>query len=163
MLDPFSGSGTTLVQANEPVSKPLVSTSRLSMCSLASSKNQALRSENRAPGDPGHSERFTPGHQTSSWSLWSATGNGNGHGPVSSSGYLQRWFQPQALKELLLIVIDSELSESGDSENHPFTVGTVGARLTTHFDLDFPKGPQTEPYWCISSRNCMPTTTAYQF
>jgi hypothetical protein len=36
--------------------------------------------------------------------------------------------------------------------------------LTTHFDLDFPKVPQTQPYWCYKhSRTCIPTTKAYQF
>ncbi|MGA7194638.1 MAG: hypothetical protein WBW94_13500, partial [Anaerolineales bacterium] len=38
------------------------------------------------------------------------------------------------------------------------------ARLTTHFDLDFPKKPQIEPYWCYKhGRTCQPTSTAYQF
>jgi hypothetical protein len=38
------------------------------------------------------------------------------------------------------------------------------ARLTTHFDLDFSKQPQTEPYECYKhSRLCRPTTSAKQF
>jgi hypothetical protein len=38
------------------------------------------------------------------------------------------------------------------------------ARQTTHFDLDFPKRPQTEPYDCYKhSRTCYPTTSAYKF
>jgi DNA modification methylase len=36
--------------------------------------------------------------------------------------------------------------------------------LTTHFDLDFPKKPQTESYYCYKhSRTCAPTTNAFQF
>jgi hypothetical protein len=36
--------------------------------------------------------------------------------------------------------------------------------LTTHFDLDFPKKQQTEPYWCYKhGRTCQPTTDALQF
>jgi hypothetical protein len=38
------------------------------------------------------------------------------------------------------------------------------ARLTTHYDLDFPKNPTTEPYYCYKhSRVCKPTTNALQF
>ena len=38
------------------------------------------------------------------------------------------------------------------------------ARLTTHFDLDFPKAPTTGPYECYKhSRVCSPTENARQF
>jgi hypothetical protein len=38
------------------------------------------------------------------------------------------------------------------------------ARLTTHFDLDFPKQPQRESYYCYKHRRtCQPTQNASQF
>jgi len=38
------------------------------------------------------------------------------------------------------------------------------ARLTTHFDLDFPRAPQTEPYWCHKHRReCRPVERAEHF
>jgi hypothetical protein len=38
------------------------------------------------------------------------------------------------------------------------------ARLTTHFDLDFPRAPQTEPYWCHKHRrDCRPVERAEHF
>ena len=38
------------------------------------------------------------------------------------------------------------------------------ARLTTHFDLDFPRTPQTEPYWCHKhKRECRPVQRADHF
>ncbi len=38
------------------------------------------------------------------------------------------------------------------------------ARLTTHFDLDFPRAPQTEPYWCHKhKRECRPVQRADHF
>ena len=82
----------------------------------------------------------------------------------STNSYLQEWFAPQALEELqnykevicdyryqdLLKVI---LSRSARS-----------ARMTTHFDLDFPRKPQIEPYQCYKhGRICSPTQTARQF
>ena len=38
------------------------------------------------------------------------------------------------------------------------------ARLTPHFDLDFPRVPQTEPYWCHKHRReCRPVERAAHF
>ena len=38
------------------------------------------------------------------------------------------------------------------------------ARLTTHFDLDFPRTPQIEPYWCYKhKRECRPVQRAEHF
>jgi tRNA G10 N-methylase Trm11 len=38
------------------------------------------------------------------------------------------------------------------------------ARRTTHFDLDFPQEPQTEPYWCFKHRReCKPVERAEHF
>ena len=38
------------------------------------------------------------------------------------------------------------------------------ARLTTHFDLDFPRTPQAEPYWCFKhKRECRPVEHADHF
>ena len=38
------------------------------------------------------------------------------------------------------------------------------ARRTTHFDLDFPRTPQTEPYWCHKhKRECRPVERADHF
>src|SRR5205085_5358141 len=38
------------------------------------------------------------------------------------------------------------------------------ARRTTHFDLDFPREPQVQPYWCHKhKRTCRPVETASQF
>jgi hypothetical protein len=38
------------------------------------------------------------------------------------------------------------------------------ARLTTHFDLDFPRTPQPEPYWCYKhKRECRPVDRAEHF
>ena len=84
--------------------------------------------------------------------------------PHAGKGYLKEWFAEQALEDLssyrslipqyryhgLLRIILSRAARS--------------ARLTPHFDLDFPKAPQTEPYHCYKhSRICRPTQRARQF
>jgi hypothetical protein len=38
------------------------------------------------------------------------------------------------------------------------------ARMAPHYELDFPKTPQNEPYWCDKhSRTCVPTSDAFKF
>lgn len=164
VLDPFCGSGTTLIQANElgihaigydisafNILLTRAKTTRYDPKSVRASVLNILEKTRRI-SDAG---ALQP-------SFWDA--NNNGGGSSTQSDYLNQWFAPQALRELLayrdLILHYSEqdllkiiLSRSARS-----------ARLTTHFDLDFPKAPRTEPYWCYKhSRMCAPTETAYQF
>ena len=80
------------------------------------------------------------------------------------SSFLQDWFHPAALQELLCYrslipqyhyqnVLKVILSRSARS-----------CRLTTHSDLDFPKYPQKEPYDCRKhQRVCQPTESAFKF
>jgi len=169
VLDPFAGSGTTLVQANE-----------LSINSIGydiSAFNVLLTRAKTNPYDLNNvrSEIFdilekvqqTTQAEACQPSLWATNGGetiGSGGKSNSHSDYLQKWFAPQALRELLAYrdlipdykdqeVLKVILSRSARS-----------ARLTTHFDLDFPKAPQVEPYWCYKhSRTCAATLTAFQF
>ena len=84
--------------------------------------------------------------------------------PYVASDYLRDWFAPKALNELL-----SYRSFIGNYRNQDLlkiilSRSARSARLTTHFDLDFPKTPTTEPYQCYKhSRICRPTETARQF
>jgi DNA modification methylase len=78
--------------------------------------------------------------------------------------YLRAWFAPRARKQLLYFrslipnyhyqnVLKIILSRAARS-----------ARLTTHFDLDFPKEPQLTSYYCYKhGRTCHPTDNALQF
>jgi hypothetical protein len=80
--------------------------------------------------------------------------------------YLLRWFAPKALKELLTYryFIEKGGYEYQDLLKVILCRSARSARLTTHFDLDFPKKPQTEPYYCYKHRRqCSPTVDAYKF
>lgn len=82
----------------------------------------------------------------------------------TTNEYLLRWYAPEARRQLLLYrelmagyryqeVMQVILSRAARS-----------ARLTTHFELDFPKRPQTEPYYCRKHhRVCRPTREALPF
>ena len=81
-----------------------------------------------------------------------------------TSEYLKSWFARSALESLIAyreLIKDYEYS---DVLRLILSRSARSARLTTHFDLDFPKEPQTEPYYCYKHRRtCKPTENAAQF
>lgn len=84
--------------------------------------------------------------------------------PISTSEYLRDWFDGRALAELLFYGALLEEYESGDLMSVVLSRSARSARLTTHFGLDFPRKPQTEPYQCAKhGRVCSPTREAYKF
>jgi hypothetical protein len=83
---------------------------------------------------------------------------------VTESEYLRDWFDVRTLAELLYY--RSLLGEYDSAELMAIILSRSArsARLTTHFGLDFPKKPQTEPYQCAKHRRtCQPTREAYKF
>ena len=157
VCDPFSGSGTTLVEAAAlgidaigcDISKfnCLLSEVKTARYDLDVLEHDTLDILNRALVDP----------------QLALLEQKNGYA-FQPTDYLPSWFAPEALQSLLsyrgLIdqyhyanVLKVILSRSARS-----------ARQTTHFDLDFPKKPQTEPYKCYKhSRICTPTKNSAQF
>lgn len=166
VLDPFSGSGTTLVQANELGVNAIgfdISAFNV-LLATAKTKRYDLKIVRQEILDILDAARHATQAGGLQLSLWSTNGSGNGHGPTANSDYLQRWFAPQALQELLAYRDQIQNYRNQEILKIILSRSARSARLTTHFDLDFPKAPQTEPYWCYKhSRTCMPTTTAYQF
>jgi DNA modification methylase len=83
---------------------------------------------------------------------------------VPASGYLRDWFDVRALTELLFYRSLLDEYESGDLMSVVLSRSARSARLTTHFGLDFPKKPQTEPYQCAKhGRVCSPIRESYKF
>jgi SAM-dependent methyltransferase len=78
--------------------------------------------------------------------------------------YLREWFAPQATRELLAfreMLLDYE---HADVFRVVLARAARSARLTTHFDLDFPRAPQDGPYWCHKhKRECVPVADAAPF
>jgi DNA modification methylase len=78
--------------------------------------------------------------------------------------YLKRWFAPEAMHELLYYRSLIPNYHYQDLMKVILSRSARSSRLTTHFDLDFPKVPQTIPYKCYKhSRICQPTDDALQF
>jgi len=164
VLDPFCGSGTTLVQANELGINTIgydISAFNV-LLARAKTKHYDLKDVRLEILDILEKAQLATHSDIYQLPLWDSHIK---EGSTSSnSDYLQQWFAPQALQELL--AYRSLIPNYGNQDILKVILSRSArsARLTTHFDLDFPKTPQTEPYWCYKhSRTCVPTTTAYKF
>ena len=148
ILDPFAGSGTTLVQSLESGYDATgldvaafncllmrVKTARYNEFVLESELRDALA---RLAAVDSSLQGLSPG-----------------------AGYIGRWFAPQAAAELLAFRSLIEDYEHADVLRVVLARAARSARLTTHFDLDFPRVPQREPYWCHKhKRECVPVQRA---
>ncbi len=163
VLDPFSGSGTTLVQALElgvnsvgydiSAFNVMLAKAKTQQYDLKLAKQEILDILNIVT----NSIKLTSGSQAMLWPLDNSEN-------VTKSEHLNKWFAPQALNELLTYRDLINKYKYKEILSVILTRSARSSRLTTHFDLDFPKKPQTEPYWCYKhGRTCQPTTTALQF
>lgn len=171
VFDPFCGSGTTLVQANElgvnsigydvSAFNVLLTRAKTTEYDIDRVTNEVLDilDKVRLATQPGTQQLTLDGARDLS-ELRSASIS------ETNSSYLVQWFAPQALRELLTY---RNFIESGDYQYRDLlkiilSRSARSSRLTTHFELDFPKRPQTTSYFCHKhSRVCSPTTEAFKF
>jgi hypothetical protein len=148
VLDPFAGSGTTLVQALESRMGATgidlaafncllmrVKTERWNLFTLEHDLREALARFERGEGAAGE-----------------------------PAGYVGEWFAPSAADDLLRFRSLIDGYESADVLRVVLARAARSARLTSHFDLDFPSRPQRDPYWCHKhKRECRPVERASHF
>ncbi|HHY56393.1 MAG TPA: site-specific DNA-methyltransferase [Chloroflexi bacterium] len=166
ILDPFAGSGTTLVQANElGVNAVGYDVSAFNvLLTRAKTKRYNLRTVRHEILDILERTARMTQAEAAQPLLWAETTADGRHREDAATNYLELWFAPQARTELLTYRSLIEEYEDSDILKVILSRSARSARLTTHFDLDFPKRPQTQPYWCYKhGRECTPTTSAYQF
>jgi hypothetical protein len=149
VLDPFAGSGTTLVQALESGRDAAgvdvaafncllmeVKTREYNLFTLEHELRDAVRQLERFDGDVVE----TP------------------------SLYVADWYAPRAASELLFFRSLLPEYEHADVLRVVLARAARSARRTTHFDLDFPRAPQLEEYWCHKHRRtCRPVERAEHF
>ena len=84
--------------------------------------------------------------------------------PAASSPFVRRWYAPRAARELLAFRGLVDAADHADVLRVILARAARSARLTTHFDLDFPRAPQHGPYWCHKhKRECRPVERASHF
>jgi len=153
VYDPFVGSGTTLVEANAFGAAGVGCDISAFNCLLTSVKTTSY--------SLGTLELALRGvlEQTRHTSEVVTT--------EDASDWLYSWYSPSALCELLAYhCVASELLDdpSWDVAGIILSRAARSARRTTHFDLDFPRQPVTEPYWCHKhKRTCKPVDEAMKF
>jgi DNA modification methylase len=145
VLDPFAGSGTTLVQGLESGHDAVGVDIASFNCLLTSVKTATydvagLERELRDALERRDRSRERP------------------------SGYLSEWYSPRAASELLHFRALIDEYEHADVLRVVLARAARSARLTSHFDLDFPRAPQRDPYWCHKHRRtCTPVDEADKF
>jgi SAM-dependent methyltransferase len=151
VLDPFAGSGTTLVQALESgydaTGVDVAGFNALLM--HVKTRRYDLDALERDVGEVlAQVERFQPRSRY----------------PTSAMPYVRTWFAPAAAEELLHARSLVDDVDHADLLRVVVARAARSARRTTHFDLDFPRAPQTGEYWCHKhKRLCRPVETARQF
>ena len=147
VLDPFAGSGTTLVQALESGLDATGVELAAFNCLLMRVKTahydiEALGAELRdvcARVDSFPRRRRT-------------------------SGYVRRWYEPQAAAELLAFRELIAEYEHQDLLRIVLSRAARSARRAAHFDLEAPREPQVGEYWCHKHRRtCRPVASAAGF
>jgi len=83
---------------------------------------------------------------------------------ATKNEYINNWFAPNTQKELLCFLRLIKDYTYQDLLKIVLSRSARSARLVTHYDLDFPKNPQTKPYQCFKhGRVCKPVDEAYKF
>jgi hypothetical protein len=145
VLDPFAGSGTTLVQCLESGHDAVgidVAAFNCLLMRVKTARYDLVRLERDVHDVHGRlgSSRERP------------------------SGYAAEWFAPAAAAELFHFRSLVDEYEHADVLRVVLARAARSARLTRHFDLDFPRAPQREPYWCYKHRReCAPVQEAQKF
>ena len=150
VLDPFAGSGTTLVQSLE-------SGRDATGIDVAGFNCLLMRVKTRRHNlDAVRRDLLWAREQASAFE------------PILDAslppGYVGDWFAPRAAAELLHFRSLVDQVGSADVLRVVLARAARSARRTTHFDLDFPREPQLEPYWCYKHRRtCKPVEEARRF
>ena len=153
VYDPFVGSGTTLVEANAFGASAIGCDISAFNCLLTRVKTTSY--------SPAQLELILRG------ALELARKTEEVVEIAGVSKWLRSWYAPQTLRELL----SYECVTGATLENPAWDVARVilsrsarSARLTTHFDLDFPRKPIRKSYWCHKHRRtCSPVREASKF
>jgi DNA methylase len=152
VYDPFVGSGTTLVEANAFGARGIGCDISAFNCLLTRVKTSSY-----SLGSLEMALRVT---YEDSRHLCSEVDES------MASDWLRKWYASGALRELLAYRIAARQLRDPVREAAYLVLSRSArsARLTTHFDLDFPRRPATQAYFCHKhKRTCAPVEEAAKF
>jgi hypothetical protein len=148
VLDPFAGSGTTLVQALESGHDATGVELAAFNCLLVEVKT---------------AQYDVAGLGSELRDVCARLGSLDAR-RRSASGYVRNWYAPQAVAELLAFRELIRDYEHGDVLRVVLSRAARSARRAAHFDLEAPRLPQTAEYWCHKhKRTCRPVSSAVGF
>jgi hypothetical protein len=151
VYDPFCGSGTTLVEANVYGCDAIgcdISAFNCLMTRVKTGRHRLAEVELALRGalETARSAGAPPGEDAGDWA--------------------RTWYAERALQELVAYRAAARGLDPDSREVAWLVLARAArsARRTTHFDLDFPAAPVSEPYWCYKHRRtCKPVGEAAKF
>jgi len=163
ILDPFSGSGTTLIEANVLGMNSIgieLSLFNLLIQRVKTNKYDIPCVEREIKDALKRLRVFSKQLTTGSQTLF---GNKIGRFETDSE-YLKEWFSDRALQEILFYRSIINDYKNQDVLKVILSRSARSARLIPHYDLARPKKPVKETYWCIKhNRYCEPVNESLKF
>ena len=158
ILDPFVGSGTTLIESNILGMNSVGVEVSLFNCLIAGIKTHKY-SLSQA-----EKEIKDVLLKTQEFSKKITANSGIKKIYKTNSEYLNTWLSDRALQEILFYREQLENCKYNNLLKIILSRATRSARLVTHYDLARPKKPVTGPYYCIKHRRtCHPVDEALKF
>jgi len=166
ILDPFMGSGTTLVEANilgMPSTGVEVSHFNCLIADIKTKKYDIPLIEKEIEDILSKTKKY---------SKWLITGqkthtlfiDDSFKKYKTNSEYLNKWLSDRALQEILFYNEQIKKYKNQDILKIILSRATRSARLITHYDLARPTKPVREKYYCIKHRRiCEPINEAIKF
>jgi hypothetical protein len=149
IYDPFAGSGTTLVEANAFGAHAIGCDISAFNCLIT-----RVKAGRHAPAALEMALRRILDDAVHVSEVGDAT------------PWLHKWYSERALHDLLAYRDFADAADPSvrDVARLVLCRSARSARLTTHFDLDFPRQPVRAPYWCHKhKRTCRPVDEAAKF